>query len=586
MGCVLEVDLTSETMWSEPLDERLARRFIGGKGLGAKLLWDGVEAGIDPLGPQNPLIFITGPLTGTLAPTSARFTVVTKSPLTGIYLDSHVGGYWGPWLKFAGFDCLIVGGKASKPTYLWVHDGEAELKDATWLWGKGCWDTEKLLREVYPKAKVASIGPAGEHLVRYACITTELYRHAGRGGAGAVAGSKRLKAVVVEGNKRPIYANPERFKETVKKAFRRIRETPSMSIRRHYGTPYWVKPMNQGGLLPTRNFSEGVFEEADQISAERLRETLVIEDKGCYNCPVKCGKLSRVKGKYGCEVEGPEYETIALLGSNCGIGSLEAIAKANALCDDLGLDTISTGNVLGFTAECGERGLIETKMRFGDADEAIRLIGKIAYREGAGDTLAEGVWRISKKVGGREFAMHVKGMEIPGYDPRGAIGMALAYATSDRGACHQRAWSARAELQGDLKPRHSIEGRARFIKEAQDERAACFSLVLCDFMPFGVEDFVDLLKYATGFDYSQEEYLSCGERIWNLARLFNCREGIQRKDDALPKRFGEAMPEGEAKGIRITQQMLDQMLDEYYELRGWDQQGVPTREKLDELGLL
>ena len=598
IGKILRVDLTERRISTEKLDAEIAKKFIGGKGLGAKILYDSLKLGTDPLSPENILIFASGPLTATLAPTSARWAVVTKSPLTNIFLDCQVGGYFGAAMKLAGFDCIIMEGKADSPVYLWVHDGNAEILNAGDLWGKGCFETENTLKKrLGESAHVASIGPAGENLVRYACISVDKYRQAGRGGAGAVMGSKNLKAVAVRSASYKIeYADPEGFREAAKKALKVIRENSFIPLRRKYGTPIWVAPVNKAALLPTRNFRTGVFEKAENISGETMRDKIVVKDGTCYNCIIQCWKYTHVEsGKYKVdELAGPEYESIALLGSDCGVGSIEAVAHASMLCDDLGLDTISTGNSIAFAMECYERGLLTAddtdglELKFGNADAEIEMVKKIAYRKGLGNLLAEGVRRASKKIGdgSEKFAMHVKGLEIPGYDPRGAFGMALAYATSDRGACHQRAWTVRAEIEGKLEPRFSTKGRARFVKETQDERAMCFSLVLCDFAPLEVKHFVELLNKATGFNFTVEDYLKTGERIWNLTRLFNVREGITRKDDTLPPRFmEEPLPEGATKGQVVTKEMLDEMLDEYYALRGWDKNGVPTEEKLKELGL-
>jgi len=586
---ILDVDLTHGKIETKNLDEKTAEKFVGGKGLGAKILYDSLKKNTNPLSPENIIIFATGPLTGTLAPSSARRCVVTKSPLTNIFLDSQVGGSFGVKMKKAGYDIIIVRGKSSSPVYLNVTDENSEIVDAENLWGKGCFYTEKTLKkELGKNISVASIGNAGEKLVRYACISTDMYRQAGRGGAGAVMGSKNLKAVAVKGNKKIDYAEPEKFKENVKKAFKNVKEHHFTPLRSRYGTPVWVNPVNEGGLLPTRNFQKGVFEHADEISGEKMKETIVVKDESCPGCPIKCWKHSKSKNNnYSFEVVGPEYETIALIGSNNMIRSIKAIALANQLCDDFGLDTISTGDVIAFASECSEKGLIKENIGFGDEEKLIELIKKIGKREDIGDLLAEGVKRISEKIGGKDFAMHVKGMEIPGYDPRGAFGMALAYATSDRGGCHQRAWTVRAELQGNLKPAYSTEGRARFVKDGQDSNAMLFSLVLCDFMPLGAEDYIELLNSAAGFDFTIEEYMKTGECIWNLTRMFNIREGITRKDDNLPKRFmNEPLPDGPAKGQKITKEILDKMLDEYYALRGWDENGIPKKEKLEELGLV
>ncbi len=593
MGKSLEVDLTKKEVKITDLNEEWARMFIGGKGLGARLLYESVKPGLDPLASGNPFIFITGPLTATSAPTSGRWAVVTKSPHTGIFLDSQVGGHFGAQLKMAGFDCLTVRGKADAPVYLHIKDGQCRILDAPELWGKGVFETERILKKRHPGAKVGSIGPAGENLVSYACISFDLYRQAGRGGTGAVMGSKNLKAIVAEGSYKVGYADPGGFAAKVRSLRKLISDNPVMMERREIGTPLWVAKANRAGFLPTRNFSSGVFELADEISGETMRRRIVVKNKACYGCPILCGKLSRVdEGKHqGIEVEGPEYETIALLGSNCGIGSIEAVAHANMLCDDLGLDTISAGNIIGFAMECYRKGLLKDTdglhLEFGDENALLAMIEKIARREGIGELFSGGVRKAAQAIGqgAEKFAIHVKGLELPGVDPRGAWGMALAYATSDRGGCHQRCWTPTAELAGTLK-RFSTEGVAQFVKDTQDERAACFSLVLCDFTPFSVEDFVELLNLATGFDLTEAEYLAAGERIWNLTRIFNVREGMRRRDDTLPARLmEERLPEGGAEGQVVTREALDNMLDEYYKLRGWNEEGIPEEDKLRELGL-
>ena len=599
IGKVLRIDLTKRRTRIEKLDKDIAKSFIGGKGLGAKILCDSLKPGIDPLSPENLLIFSSGPLTATLAPTSGRWVVITKSPLTNIFMDSQVGGYFGAVMKLAGFDSLIVKGKADSPVYLWVHDERAEIRDAEDLWGKGCLRTEKTLKRLLGEnVRVASVGPAGEHLVRYACITVDLYRQAGRGGAGAVMGSKNLKAVAMQSSGCKIeYAAPEGFREAARKALKVIEGNSFVSLRRKYGTPVWIAPVNANAILPTRNFRTGVFQHADEIGAESIRSKIFVKDGACYNCTIRCWKYTQVKSaRYRVEeLAGPEYETIALMGSNCGVGSIEAVTHTNLLCDDLGLDTISTGNTVAFAMECFERGLLDKKdtngleLRFGNADAEIETVKKIAYRRGLGNILAEGVRKASRKIGrgSEDFAIHVKGMEIPGYDPRGSFGMALAYATSDRGGCHQRAWTVRAEIEGKLEPKYSIEGRAKFVKETQDERAMCFSLVLCDFAPLEPSCMLELLNKATGFNFTFEDYFRIGERIWNLTRLFNVREGVTGKDDNLPTRFmREPLPEGAPKGQVITKKMFDKMLEEYYVLRGWDKNGIPREEKLRELDLL
>ncbi len=585
-GKILRIDLSKDRISEGRLKERDAKKFIGGKGFGAKLLFDEIDPQIDPLSPRNTLILSTGPLTGTLAPTSGRWCIVTKSPLTSLFLDSQIGGYFGAEMKKAGYDFIIIKGKAESPVYITIENEDVEINNAENLWGKHSFETEEILKD---KGRVLSIGVAGEKLVKFASINTDLRRNerggnAGRGGAGAVMGSKNLKAVVIKGNKKIEYAYEEKFREAVKKSLKIIKENSFIPLRRKYGTPIWINPVNENKLLPTYNFSKGYFEKAENISGETMHEKIVVKNKSCFNCPIACGKFTKFNfnGKE-YELEGPEYETIALLGSNCGNERIEDIAYLSYLCDDFGLDTISTGNIIAFAIEAAKKGLIDLDIDFNDPIKQGELIRKIVYREGIGDDLAEGVKRFSEKVGGKEFAIQSKGMEFPGYDPRGAFGMALAYATSDRGACHQRVWTVRAEIEGNIKPRYGIEGRARLVKEGQDERACCFSLVLCDFAPFDVDTFVELLNTATGFEYSKEEYLKTGERIWNLTKIFNIKNGVTRKDESIPKRILEEKLEiDEAK---IGRENFEKMLSEYYELRGWDENGVPKKETLKNLDL-
>ncbi len=606
-GKMLDVDLSSGSIKEIKTAEGDAEKFIGGKGLGAKILYDRLEADADPLGPENLLIFMNGPLTGTKMPTSGRFVIVTKSPLTGLYLDSHCGGYFGPEMKFAGYDAMIVRGRSEKPVYLSLFNGEIELKDAEHLWGKNTFETTDAIREELgdDKVRVAGIGPAGERGVRYAMINIDTYDQkerggqAGRGGAGAVMGSKNLKAVAVKAAARVPgrtfkYADPQGFKVAAQALIKKVVQDEFIPNRKKFGTPMWVTPMNDLGMLPTRNFQTGYFEHADGISAETMQEKIVVDKKACFNCPIMCGQHSVVKdGKYkGTELEGPEYELLALLGSSCYIGAIDAVSKASLMVDELGLDGISTGNVIGFAMECYEKGLLDEAvvggdLSFGKDEPYIDLIRKIAYRQGVGDMLAEGVMRAAETIGGDsgDFAMHVKGMEMPGYDPRGSWGMGLAYATSDRGACHQRAWTVRVETEGGMEERFSTEGRAALVKDMQDERAAAYSLIICDFCVGNVNDFVQMLNTATGFRYTEESYLLAGERIWNMARLFNQREGVERSKDNLPARIFTPLCGGSTDGVKITQDQFNAMLDEYYELRGWSPEGEVGLETLERLSL-
>ena len=592
MGKYLDIDLSSSKILEKPLNMNLAKKYIGGKGLGAKILYDEIKKGIDPLSPNNILLFMTGPLTGTSVVTSGRWCIVTKSPHTGIFLDSQIGGKFGHRLKKAGYDYIVVRGKSKIHCYILINDGETSIQSAEEIWGKGTFETEEFLSNKHPKCEVASIGPAGENLVSYAGVMTDKSHMAGRGGAGAVMGSKNLKAIVVNGSNE-IKSAQDSFKEQTKVFREKVRENPGVQTRHEIGTMMWINMSNDGGFLPTRNYQSGVFNGAESISGEKMLEENTYGHRACYGCLIACGKANKFsKGKYaGLDVDGPEYETTALLGSNCGIRNLGAVAKASQKCDNLGIDTITVGSSIAFAMECTEKKILEqkdvSKLVFGNEEAMLKMIDLIAYRKGIGELFAKGTLAAAEKIGhnSSEFAIQVKKSELAGVEPRGSFGMALAYSTSDRGGCHQRCWTPSAELRGDLK-RFSFEGVPKFVKDSQDERAACFSLVVCDFLPFDVPDMVEMLNSATGFDYTPESYLKVGERIWNLTRLFNVREGITTEDDSLPKRFyKEQMPEGPAEGQMIEEDLFEATKIEYYKLRGWNKKGIPKGRTLKKLSL-
>jgi aldehyde:ferredoxin oxidoreductase len=585
-GKILEVDLSNEKITETKLDEKLAKDFIGGRGLGTKILYDRVGPDIKPLDPENLLIFATGPLTGTLAPTSGRHCVVTKSPLTGTVFSATSGGFWGAELKFAGYDAIIVSGQVKKPTYLLVNNGRAELKSANALWGKGTHaTTDAICKEVGDdKVKVACIGQAGEKLVQIAAIINDKYRAAGRGGIGAVMGSKRLKAIAVRGKGRPKIANEADFNVHVRECQKLIKENPVTGTGLPtYGTAVLVNIINEHGILPTRNFQTGVFLTADKISGETMVETILVRNKACFGCPIACSRITKVEG---AEHEGPEYETIGMLGSQCGVDDLEAITKANLLCNDFGLDTISMGNTIGCAMELSERGKLNGP-KFGDEKSLLELIQKTAMRDGLGEKLAEGSARLAKECGMPELSMSVKGLELPAYDPRGVQGQGLAYATSNRGGCHLKAYMIAPEVLGSptLMERFSTSGKPETVIIFQNLVATIDSLALCEFTSFALDtvQYAKLLSTATGIEFTDEDVMTIGERIWNLERLYNLREGFSLNDDTLPKRLlEEPMPEGPSKG-RVN--MLSKMLPSYYSFRGWNSKGEPTKEKLKELGL-
>lgn len=596
-GKILNIDLKKQTIKTEKTDIESARDFIGAKGLGAKILFDKLPKKTDPLSPENILMFTTGPLTGTTAQTSGRGTVVTKSPQTNLFLDSHFGGFFAAEIKKAGYDIIIVNGKCDLPTYITVNNNKIQFKDASQIFGKECLETHEWLQKVEGKTRTAVIGPAGKNLVKFSAITFDGHRHAGRGGAGAVMGAKKLKAITINGtNKIPLH-DPDGFSQKSKEVLKRVQENEFVPTRRELGTPYWVKIINDEGFIPTKNYQEGEFEYSKEIDAEAMQKRIVDSGGACFNCVIACWNKSTIQtGPYkGVSLIGPEYETIALMGSNLGIKSIEDLAYITSRCNELGMDTISLGGVLGFAIEAFEKKIISKKeinnneIGWGKTTEIAQLIKDIAYRNGKiPDILADGVKIASEKIGknSKNFAVQIKGLEIPGYDPRGSFGMAIAYATSDRGACHQRAWTVKAELKDPSLDRFSFKNKAKMVKDVQDERSAFFSLVLCDFAPISEENCVEMWNYASGFNHSVESYLKAGERIWNLIRLFNLREGMDPTEDDLPVRLlKESFTKGHAKNILINREDFKKSLYEYYSLRGWDEKGIPKEEKIIELGL-
>jgi aldehyde:ferredoxin oxidoreductase len=596
-GKTLIVDLTNKKTNVEKTNMEDAKQFIGAKGLGAKYLIDHLPKGTDPLSPQNILIFTTGPLTGTRAQTSGRGTVITKSPLTNLFLDSHFGGIFAAEMKKAGWDFIIIKGGSKNPIYLVIKDDKVEFKDAKKIMGMECLETHDWLQKNEGKNRTAVIGPAGENLLRIACITMDGHRHAGRGGAGAVMGSKNLKAIALSGSKKIPLHDEQGFNNKAKEVLKQIQENDFVPVRRKYGTPYWVQTINKEGFIPTKNYSEGYFEHGDNINAETMQKQIVDGGGACYNCVIACWNKSSIKqGPFkGTKLIGPEYETIALMGSNLGLESIEDVAYICDRCNELGLDTISMGGILGFTVEAYKKNIISKKelggidIDWGKTKELAMVMENIVYRKTkTTKLLGEGVKNAAEKLGknAESFAVHCKGMDIPGYDPRGTFGMGLAYATSDRGACHQRAWTVRAELNDPELERFSFEKKAKIVKDVQDERAAFFSLVLCDFAPISEENCVDMWNLASGFNHTVETYLKCGERTWNLIRLFNLREGLQPGSDILPPRlYNDKFTKGPAKDVVLTLEGFNKSLAEYYSLRGWDEKGIPTNEKLKELDL-
>jgi len=599
MGKILRVDLDNESYGVEPLDDKVAFLLLGGKGLGIWLLYKSTRAHLDPLSPENPVIFATGPLTGTLAPNS-RFCLVSKSPATGAVDDSYCGGFFGPELKFAGYDALVVLGRCDNPIVLVVDDGNVRFESADEVWGKSTFETEGILKKKLGKDfKIVEIGPAGERCSPIAGAFSE-GRSAGRGGIGAVMGSKKLKAVAVRGRHPVRVYNPKNFEKMTWIAYRALRMN-EVTVRSlpEYGTANILLTINETGALPTRNFKTGRFQGADRISGEALRERLWKKDFACsMGCTIKCSKIASLETKpyIGTVIDGPDYETVFALGSNCGVDDVEAVSYANYLCDLYGIDTISTGNIIGFVMELYEKGIVGRRelegidANWGSSEALINLVKKIGEGEGIGVALQSGVRKLGQKYKGSEsFAMHVKGLEMPAYEPRAAQGMGLCYAVSERGACHLRAYTAGAELLGyggGADPRAYDRAKVQLAVDRQDEKAVVDSSVLCFFTLFGMrlKELYQMVVPCTGFNYKDvSELKRLGARVITLARLFNVREGFGRKDDTLPERsLTEPLTEGPSAGQVVH---LEQMLNDYYELRGWDSNGEPTKETVRELEL-
>lgn len=596
-GNRLDIDLTKQTYVISQISEEVLERYVGGKGLAAHILYTELKADIDPISPDNLLIFATGPLTGTLAPLSGRMIVATKSPQTGIWVDSNAGGFFGPELKKAGYDIVVMKGKAKSPITVLIENGEVHFHSAAELWGLDAEETHKQLKAQHggEDYRVACIGPAGEKLVPMSAIISEM-RAFGRAGVGAVMGSKNLKAIVAHGNKTTKIYDPEEFYLNVKEAFNEIAIHPDTGGgRQRFGTNVIYSAMNELGVHPVKNFQSSVNEHAEALSEDVMREELVEKDKACFGCPIACSKYAKVKkGKYkGSYSEGPEYEDTWGFGSQCGNGDYGAIIEAEHLCDLYGLDSVSTGNVIGFAMECVQKGIISREevgfdLSFGNTDAMIQMIHQIGRAEGLGKILGKGTKAAAAVFGqgSENFAMHVKGLEIPAYDPRAAYAMGLAFATADRGGCHLRSWPIAMEaLQNRGRyDAYSIEFKAEYVKNEQDLISVVDSVGLCLFANFALtpRQLVRLLYSVTGLKAFKEtpEILETGERIYNLTRLFNLREGVE-KDTLPPRLLVEKMPDGPAQG-NVTP--LQEMLKEYYLIRGWDAEGRPTHETLKKLG--
>lgn len=597
VGKLLRVDLSTGAIKTEPLDPKIAKDYIGARGLGTKIMFDEVDPNVDPFSPDNKLIFAPGPLSGTFAPSAGRYDVITKGPLTGTIAASNSGGSFGPELKFAGYDAVIFEGRSPKPVYLWINNDKVEIRDAAKLWGKTVPDvTEAIRAETDEDAKVACIGPGGERQVLFAAIMNELGRAAGRSGVGAVMGSKNLKAVAVVGTGAVTVADPDGFKTVAKKARKMIQEHPVGGTGlRAYGTDVLVNILNQSGGLPTRNFQDGYFPAANNVGGESLSAKLLERPRGCFSCVISCGRATKVTNpKFAGAGEGPEYESAWSFGPDCGVDDLDAVTKANYYCNDYGLDTITLGSTIACAMELYEKGYVTLKetgglpLEFGNADSMVEAVRLTCVGEGFGKKLALGSYRLAESYGHPEFSMTCKKQEMAAYDPRAIQGIGLNFATNNRGGCHVRGYTISPEILGvPFKvDKDTTEGKAQLDITFQNLTAALDSSGACLFSTFGIgaDELAAELKALTGADYTTAEFMKCGERIWNLERLWNMRSGFSAKDDALPERLlKDPIKTGPSAG-KLNK--LPQMLPEYYQLRGWDKNGVPTEKKLKELDLV
>jgi len=621
MGKILRVNLTNGEIKEEELFEDVAK-YVGGRGLAAKILFEELRPGVDPLGPENKIVIATGVMPAIPFAGNSRFAVCAKSPLTCAWGESLSGGYMAPKIKQAGFDAIIIQGAAKEPVWLLVDQGKADLRDASKYWGQFTANTEKALKKELGdrsqrQTSVATIGPAGEKLVRFAAIINDLHEACGRSGMGAVMGSKKLKAWACRGNLKPKIYDEKRLNEYVKQCITEVKKGPDIQAMGFHGTTGYTDDFNQSGRLPTKNFQRATFEGAEKITGEtQISSGFLVGRDTCWACSTNCKRVVEARKPYDIhrELGGPEYETTAALGSLCLNDDMYSIGKANELCNLYGLDTISTGVIIAFAMEAYERNIITKEqtegldLRWGSPEAILTLVEKIGKREDIGDLLAEGVWRAARKIGrgAEEFAVHVKGREAPMHEPRGKRSIGLMFAVADRGACHLEwehddMWEPDSSLRPELgltadyvRERGLLDyglDKVRIAKIAGDLWSMCNCLPVCFFDVYpsgGLEHttLLGILNAATGWNMTMKEYMQVGERAIDLTRAFNAREGLARKDDQLPKRMMQPLPDGQFAGKPFTQEMLDSMLDNYYELRGWDKQtGIPTKAKLESMGL-
>jgi aldehyde:ferredoxin oxidoreductase len=605
-GKILRVNLSNKTAKAETIDALFCRRYIGGAGFIAYYLWKELKPGVEPLSPDNKLIFALGPLSGLQLPGAARHCVGAKSPMTGTIAKAETGGFWAAELKRAGYDAVIIEGRADKPVYLWIQDGEASIKDASHLWGKETKETQDAIRAELGdnRIQVALIGPAGENKVRYACVMHGLHDAAARGGAGAVMGSKNLKAIAVRGHKLPQIADSERVKEIRQQV---LAQNPCVWLKECGTGGADIIPQEAMGNLPVRNFRDGLFPEANQIHAGLMMETMNGKMDGCFACPVRCKKMLqfdepyRVDAAYG----GPEYESLAALGSDCGIVNIKAIVKANERCGAYSLDTISTGSVIAFAMECFEKGLLTTRdtdgieLRFGNDDALLKVIDLIARRQGIGNLLAEGTARMAEKIGrgSKDFAMQVKGLETGMHEPRLSASLGLGFMVNPQGADHcdnllDMMFMAEPMIRNlhhlgifespppdEISPRKVANFRLVQLKKIVDDCTA-----VCLFLEYSLNKQAELIEATTGWETGAVELLRVAERVLTVARLFNIREGFTAADDVLPERFFQPKTDGVlAKKVPFDRKDMEKAKKYYYTLMGWDEKGVPLPEKVEEL---
>ncbi len=621
VGKILRVDLSSGKIKEERLQDELLREYIGGNGLVAKILWEELKGGEDPLGPQNKLIFATGPLNGTIWPSSGRLKVAAKSPLSNGWGEGNVGGHLAPYIKYAGYDAVIFEGASERPVYLYIKDEEAELKDASSIWGKDTWLSHKVLEKELGKGiHTALIGQAGENLVRFAAVIVDKYAAAARSGLGAVMGSKKLKAIVVRGTRDVNVYDQEGFYELAIKAHKKLLEYEFSWSLIEYGTPLLVEIMNSIGRFPTKNCQQGAFPYALEISGDVLKQKYRVREESCFSCPFRCKKYHVVeRGRWKCDGGlGLEYESLHALGSRVWNRDVESIIYANSLCNKYGMDTDDTGGVIGFVMELWEKGIITKEdtggieLEWGNSELIVDLVRKIALREGFGDILAEGTHRVAERFGpeAKKYEMTVKGLDIPAQDGRAQKSMGLSHATANRGADHltsaeflsevgfpdailERFERRAQELYGrSILPegadRLSPKFKPLMVFDCENLSAVVDSLVICKFTTHWppvvyFKEIAEALTLATGMKYTEKDVRLIGERIFMLERAFNLREGFSAMDDRLPERFlKEPAPQGPCKGHVVE---LDEMLKEYYKLRGLDERGYPSIEKMKELGL-